>query len=74
MESIYTGKGVKREWVPRPNAPSDLSLLAFGIPPSREAELAGGMPKVPKGKGLGRLACSQYFLMLAEISTQEPLK
>jgi len=31
-----------------PNVPSDLSLLAFGIPPAREAELAGGMPKVPK--------------------------
>ena len=39
-----------------PIVPSDLSLLAFGIPPAREAELAGGMPKVPKGKGLGRLA------------------
>ena len=39
-----------------PNVPSDLSLLAFGIPPAREAELAGGMPKVPKGQGLGRLA------------------
>ena len=39
-----------------PNVPSDLSLLAFGIPPAREAESAGGMPKVPKGQGLGRLA------------------
>ena len=38
------------------NVPSDLSLLAFGIPPAREAESAGGMPKVPKGQGLGRLA------------------
>jgi hypothetical protein len=35
-----------------PNVPSDLSLLAFGIPPAREAESAGGMPKVPKGQGL----------------------
>jgi len=43
-----------------PNVPSDLSLLAFGIPPAREAESAGGMPKVPKGQGLGRLACSAY--------------
>ena len=34
------------------NVPSDLSLLAFGIPPAREAESAGGMPKVPKGQGL----------------------
>ena len=38
------------------NVPSDLSLLAFGIPPARKAESAGGMPKVPKGQGLGRLA------------------
>ena len=38
------------------NVPSDLSLLAFGIPPAREAESAGGMPKVPQGQGLGRLA------------------
>ena len=40
------------------NVPSDLSLLAFGIPPAREAESAGGMPKVPKGQGLGPLVCS----------------
>ena len=39
------------------NVPDDLSLLAFGIPPAREAESAGGMPKVPKGQGLGRLVC-----------------
>jgi len=39
-----------------PNVPSDLSLLAFGIPPAREAESGGGIPKVPKGQGLGRLA------------------
>ncbi len=41
-----------------PNVPSELSLLAFGIPPAREAETAGGMPKIPKGQGLGRLARS----------------
>ena len=39
-----------------PIVPSDLSLLAFGMPPAREAGSAGGMPKVPKGQGLGRLA------------------
>ena len=39
------------------NVPDDLSLLAFGIPPAREAESAGGMPKFPKGQGLGRLVC-----------------
>jgi hypothetical protein len=38
------------------DVPSDLSLLGFGIPPAREAESAGGMPKVPEGQGLGRLA------------------
>ena len=47
-----------------PNVPSDLSLLAFGIPPAREAESAGGMPKVPKGQGLGRLACSDYSIIV----------
>ena len=36
-----------------PNVPRHLSLPAFGIPPAREAELAGGMPKVPQGQGLG---------------------
>ncbi len=44
-----------------PNVPSDLSLLAFGIPPAREADSAGGMPKVPKGQGLGRLASPSSF-------------
>ena len=39
-----------------PNVPSDLSLLAFGMVPAREAEIAGTMTKVPKGQGLGRLA------------------
>jgi len=43
------------------NVPSDLSLLAFGIPRAREAESAGGMPKVPKGQGLGRLARVYYL-------------
>ena len=43
------------------NVPGQVSLLAFGIPPAREAELAGGMPKVPKGQGLGRLARSHLW-------------
>jgi len=47
-----------------PNVPSDLSLLAFGIPPAREADSAGGMPKVPKGQGLGRLARWAYILFV----------
>jgi len=38
------------------NVPSDLSLPAFGIPPARVAESAGGMPKVQKGQESGRLA------------------
>ena len=46
------------------NVPSDLSLLAFGIPPAREAESAGGMPKVPKGQGLGRLARWAYLFLI----------
>jgi len=44
-----------------PNVPHHLSLLAFGIPPAREAESAGGMPKVPKGQGLGACARSAIF-------------
>ena len=47
---------VKKKTIFFANVSSDLSLLAFGIPPARVAELAGGMPKVPKGQGLGRLA------------------
>ena len=46
------------------NVPSDLSLLAFGIPPAREAESAGVMPKVPKGQGLGRLARWDLFVLV----------
>jgi len=42
------------------NVPSDLSALAFGTP-AREAELAGAVPKVPKGQGLGRLDRSHFI-------------
>ncbi len=45
-----------------PIVPHHLSLLAFGIPPAREAESAGGMPKVPKGQGLGGCARWHCFL------------
>jgi len=45
-----------------PNVPSDLSLLASGMAPAREAGLAGAMPEVPKGQGLGRLARSAVLL------------
>jgi hypothetical protein len=38
------------------NVPDEESPLASGVSPAREAESAGGMPKVPKGQGLGRLA------------------
>ena len=38
------------------NVPDQVSLLAFGIPPAREAESAGGMTKVPKGQGLAASA------------------
>ena len=59
------------------NVLSGLSLLAFGIPPAREAESAGGMPKVPKGQGLGPLARWAYlFLMdlrIASIAFMSPV-
>jgi len=35
-----------------PNVPDEVSLLASGVTPAREAESAGGMPEVPKGQGL----------------------
>ena len=54
---VWYGNGI----IDLANVPSDLSLLAFGIPPAREAESAGGMPKVPKGQGLGQLARWDYL-------------
>ena len=38
------------------NVPDDLSLLAFGIPPAREAESAGDVPEVPQAHGLAQSA------------------
>ena len=35
-----------------PNVPGQVSPLAFGMTPAREAEKAGGMTKVPKAWGL----------------------
>ena len=43
------------------NVPDDLSLLASGVTPAREAESAGGMTEVPKGQGLAPSVCSQYI-------------
>jgi hypothetical protein len=51
-----------RDYISLPNVPHHLSLLAFGIPPAREAESAGGVPKVPKGQGLGACAGSAILL------------
>jgi len=34
------------------NVPGQVSPLAFGMTPAREAERAGGMTKVPKAWGL----------------------
>jgi len=38
-----------------------------GIPPAREAGLAGGMPEVPKGQGLARLA--RHFILAGVTSS-----
>ena len=56
LKGMAQDSGMRERVIFQPNVPSDPSLLAFGIPPAREAESAGGMPKVPKGQGLGRLA------------------
>ena len=50
-----------------PNIPSDLSLLAFGIPPAREAESVGGMSEVPKGQELARLV--RHFILAGVTSS-----
>ena len=43
------GKRVmKKRHMLLPNVPDDLSLLASGMTPAREAESAGGMTEVPK--------------------------
>jgi hypothetical protein len=39
-----------------PNVPGQVSPLAFGMAPAREAEKAGGMTKVPKAWGFGSIA------------------
>jgi len=43
------------------NVPGQVSPLAFGMAPAREAEIAGGMTKVPKAWGLAAPARSAYI-------------
>jgi hypothetical protein len=43
------------------NVPGQVSPLAFGMAPAREAEIAGGMTKVPKAWGLAEPACSEFL-------------
>jgi len=43
---------IKRIYSCLPNVPGQVSPLAFGMAPAREAEKAGGMTKVPKAWGL----------------------
>jgi hypothetical protein len=38
---------VDKRYIVLPNVPDEVSLLASGVAPAREAE-AGGMPEVPK--------------------------
>ena len=44
-----------------PNVPSQESPLAFGMTPAREAESAGAMPKVPKGRRFAGLARWTFY-------------
>jgi len=41
-----------------PNVPDEESPLASGMAPAREAESAGDMPEVPKGRGFAPSARS----------------
>lgn len=43
------------------NVPGQVSPLAFGMTPAREAEKAGGMTKVPKAWGLAAPARSAIW-------------
>jgi hypothetical protein len=43
------------------NVPGQVSPLAFGMTPAREAEKAGGMTKVPQAWGLTAPARSHIF-------------
>ena len=65
VDSVEHANHLVTHWaeIPEPNVSHHLSLLAFGIPPAREAESAGGMTKVPKGQGLTQSVCSDYFLI-----------
>jgi len=49
-----------------PNVPGQVSPLAFGMTPAREAEKAGGMSKVPKAWGLTAPARSHFFVLFTE--------
>lgn len=49
-----------REYLIVPNVPDEVSLLASGVAPAREAEKAGGMTEVPQAQGLAPSACSHF--------------
>jgi hypothetical protein len=44
------------------NVPDEESPLASGVLPAREAESAGSMTEVPKGRGFAPSVCSVYLL------------
>jgi hypothetical protein len=58
-----------------PNVPDEESPLASGMAPAREAESAGDMTEVPKGRGfapsVGSVFCSSHE---EELNIREPGK
>jgi hypothetical protein len=50
-----------KRYISLPNIPGQVSPLASGMAPAREAEKAGGMTEVPKAQGLGALARCALF-------------
>jgi hypothetical protein len=54
-----------------PNVPGQVSPLAFGMTPAREAEKAGGMTKVPKAWGLAAPARWAFIFVAVQNDQQE---
>ena len=71
IRMLLFGADVACAFIILANVPSDLSLLAFGMPPAREAELAGGMTKVPKAWGLAAPARWAFIFVAVQNDQQE---
>ena len=61
---LVTSDVSRQRHISLPNVPRQESPLASGMAPAREAESAGDMTEVPKGRGFAGRACSALFLSL----------